>query len=133
MIGFGENNEEFGKLSPGLVSFEEQLICDDDDSRLNSLIIRLKTETGIKLRIQFDDYLMYMSRNESFTCGDEYEKHKGMWLVTFEKSRFLDMSNYVISDVNIFNSPGIRTHYGIYLWDYILMFFQNPPFFRKLE
>lgn len=84
MIGFGENNEEFGKLSPGLVSFEEQLICDDDDSRLNSLIIRLKTETGIKLRIQFDDYLMYMSRNESFTCGDEYEKHKGMWLVTFE-------------------------------------------------
>ena len=61
----------------------------------------------------------YMSRNESFTCGDEYEKHKGMWLVTFEKSRFLDMSNYVISDVNIFNSPGIRTHYGIYLWDYI--------------
>lgn len=110
MIGFGESNEEFGKLSPGLVSFEEQIICDDDDSRLNSLIIRLKTETGIKLRIQFDDYLMYMSRNESFTCGDEYEKHKGMWLVTFEKSRFLDMSNYVISDVNIFNSPGIRTH-----------------------
>ena len=63
---------------------------------------------------------MYMSRNESFTWGDEYDKHKGLWLLKFEKSHFLDLSDYAIIDVNIFNSPGKRTHYGVYLWDYII-------------
>ena len=122
MIGFGENNEEFGKLSPTLLSCEEQIIRDDNDLRSNSLIIKLITETGIKLTIQFDNYLMHMTRNESYTFGDEYEERKGMWLLKFEKSRFLDLSesNTVITNINLFDSPGQRAHYGVYTWEYLI-------------
>ncbi len=122
MIGFGENNEELGRVSPGLVSCEEQIISDDNDLRSNSLIIRLITETGIKLKIQFDNYLMHMTRDESYTMGDEYEIRKGMWLIKFEKSRFLDLndSDTVITTNNLFDTPGQRSHYGIYTWDYLI-------------
>ncbi len=120
MIGFGESNQEFGRLSPGILSCEELMITDDDDSRWNSLIIRLKTETGMKYKIQFDDYIMHMTRNESYASVDEQEKRRGMWLLIFEKSHFLDLCDSFIINEKMLDCPGKINHYGVYTWDYII-------------
>ena len=39
MIGFGEDNEEFGRLPPSLISCEE--VRDDEGFAENSLLIRI--------------------------------------------------------------------------------------------
>ena len=44
----------------------------------------------LNICIEFDSYIMHMTRNESYTSWDNYEVRKGNYLVDFEKSRFID-------------------------------------------
>ncbi len=69
MIGFGKDNEEFGKVAPSIQSFEE--MQDEEGLADNSLLIKLVTWTGIKLEIRFSSYIirhyqMIWRRTESY-------------------------------------------------------------------
>ena len=119
MIGFGENNEEFGKLPPYLISCEE-IISDDGDFSPNALLIRLIADTGIKLQIEIKSYIMHLTRNESYTIWDNYEIRKGNYLVIFEKSRLIDFYDLAISHTKDYSYPGKGTHYGVYTCNHII-------------
>lgn len=119
MIGFGENNKEFGKMPPYLISCEE-IISDDDNFSSNALLIRLITDSGIKIQIEIKSYIMHLTRNESYTVWDNYEIRKGNYLVIFEKSRLIDFYDLVISHTQDYSYPGKGTHYGIYTCDHII-------------
>ena len=88
MIGFGKDNEEFGKVAPSIQSFEE--MKDEEGFADNSLLIRLVTWTGIKLEIRFPSYIMFLTRNESYTAFDGDEVRQGTYLIVFSKSHLRD-------------------------------------------
>lgn len=119
MIGFGENNEEFGELPPYLIACQE--ISDDEEGMAsNALRVQLITETGIELEIEFKDYIMHLTRNESYTVWDDYESSRGNYLVVFEKSRFIDFYDIAIMHTDDYSYPGRGTHFGIYTCDHII-------------
>ena len=108
MIGFGENNKEFGKMPPYLISCEE-IISDDDNFSSNALLNRLITDSDIKIQIEIKSYIMHLTRNESYTVWDNYEIRKGDYLVIFEKSRLIDFYDLVISHIEDYSYPGKGT------------------------
>ena len=83
MIGFGKDNEEFGNVPPSIVSCEE--LNDDEGFAENSLLVKLVTYTGITLQIQFSDYIMHLTRNESYTAWDDEEIRSGNYLGLLKK------------------------------------------------
>lgn len=118
MVGFGENNEEFGKVPPSLVACEE--IKGEDGFAENSLLIRFVTYTGISLEIRFPSYIMHLTRNESYTSWDDYEMREGSYLVIFTRSRLIDLYDDVIMHTEDYSWPGRGTHYGVYTADHII-------------
>lgn len=66
MIGFGEENEEFGNVPPSLIVCEE--IQNGEGFADNALLIQIDTWTGIRLQIIFPGYIMHLTRNESYTA-----------------------------------------------------------------
>lgn len=70
---------------------------DGTENRDNGLLIRLITDSGIKIKIDIKRYIMHLTRNESYTVWDDYEIRKGSFLVIFEKSRLLDFCDLVIA------------------------------------
>ncbi len=118
MIGFGKDNDEFGKVPPYLISCEERINI--EGYAKNSLTIKLITDTGITLQIEFESYIMHLTRNESYTVWDNYEKRKGNYLLTFEKSRLIDFYDLVIAHTEDYSYPGRGTHYGVYTCDHII-------------
>ena len=134
MVGFGESNEIFGGYGPIYLSCEDRTLLkkgdryyedavdieDDDEEEedelgveeVKSLIIRVQTFGGKELRIQFDDYMMYMNRNEPFSAEETDAVSQGKWLLKFEKSRLLDLGKFFVKGF----SPTLLddAHYGIY-------------------
>jgi hypothetical protein len=124
MIGFGEDNKEFGKLPPYLIACQE-VIPDEESSPSNSLLVRLITETGINLQIKINDYIMHLTRNESYTVWDNYEIRKGNYLIIFEKSRLIDFYDLAIAHTDDYSYPGRGQHFGIYTCNHIIDIISN--------
>ena len=118
MTGFGEKNEEFGKVPPSLVSCEE--MKNEDEFAENSLLIKIVTCTGLSFEIRFPSYIMHLTRNESYTAFDDYEIRDGNYLVQFSRSRLMDFYDYVILHTKDYSWPGKGTHYGVYTADHII-------------
>ena len=102
---------------PYLLSCEEII---SDDTMKNSLLIKLVTDTGINLQIEIDNYIMHLTRNESYTAWDNYEIRKGNYLIIFEKSRLIDFLDDVIIHTDDYSYPGMGKHFGIYTCDHII-------------
>ncbi len=118
MVGFGEKNEEFGKVPPSLISCEE--IIDEEGFADNSLLIKFVTYTGISYEIRFPSYIMHLTRNESYTAWDDYEMREGSYLVAFTRSRLMDFYDDVILHTEDYSWPGKGKHYGVYTADHII-------------
>mgnify|MGYP003306748304 CR=1 FL=1 len=118
MIGFGKDNTEFGCVPPTVISCEE--MHDDEGFAINSLLVKIVTYTGLKLQIQFSDYIMHLTRNESFTGYDPEEKWVGKYLILFSKSQLIDFYDRAIMHTEDYSWPGRGTHYGIYTVDHII-------------
>lgn len=123
MIGFGMDNEEFGKVPPSIISCEE--ISDDEGFADNALLIKMVTYTGIKLLIRFPEYIMHLTRNESFTAWDEAEHREGNYLIVFTQSEFINYYDKVIIHTADYSWPGKGTHYGIYAADHLIDIISN--------
>lgn len=85
--------------------------------------------------IDFEDYVIYQNRNESYTVWDDYEVRKGKYLIIFEKSRLLDYYEDVLFDFDDEETKrDKRKHYGIYMENHILDVISNSePQIRKIE
>ena len=118
MIGFGKDNTEFGNVAPSIISCEE--MHNDEGFAKNSLLVILETYTGIKLQIQFSDYIMHLTRNESYTAWDNDEKRDGKYLILFFKSQLIDFYDRAIIHTEDYSWPGRGTHYGIYAAEHII-------------
>lgn len=87
--------------------------------------------------ILFERYILYQTRNESFTSWDNYEIRNGTYFIIFEKSRLLDALP-LLTDCQILSNgtpyPGIWKHYGIYCQNHIIDVIScYPPEIRKLK
>ncbi|WP_413376368.1 hypothetical protein [Paenibacillus taichungensis] len=63
------------------------------------------------IEIQFDSYIGFSIRNESYTSWDTYEEFEGKIFRIFERSRYLDfirLSTFATEDY-----PGPYKHYGV--------------------
>ncbi|KRE38177.1 hypothetical protein [Paenibacillus sp. Soil522] len=70
------------------------------------------------IQIDFDTYIAYSIRNESFTSWDDYEEFEGKIFRIYKKSRYLDfisVGTYATEDF-----PGPFKHYGISCLDHIV-------------
>lgn len=131
MIGFGEKNEEFGRLPPYLLSCQEVI---SNEAPSNSLLVKLITDSGLKLQIEINNYIMHLTRNESYTVWDNYEIRRGNYLVVFEKSRLIDFYDLVIAHTEDYSYPGRGMHFGIYTCDHIIDIIANSiPVITKLK
>ncbi|MGN7760774.1 hypothetical protein [Paenibacillus sp. 22594] len=75
-------------------------------------------ENAPLIQIEFESYIAYSVRNESFTSWDEYEKFEGKIFRIYNKSRYLDfigVSTFATEDF-----PGPFKHYGISCLDHIV-------------
>lgn len=117
VIEFGNENMECGKFPPYVISCREII---DEQTVLNTLEIVVGVESGAEYRIVFKDYMMHLTRNESYTAWDNYEVRKGRYFVVFEKSRMLDFLDTVIIHTDDHSWPGIGRHYGVYTCDHII-------------
>ena len=81
---FGTENTECGKFPPYIISCKELI---GEGEPLNTLIIEIGVESGNEYRITFENYMLHLTRNESYTYWDEYEVRKGQYFIKFEKSR----------------------------------------------
>lgn len=118
MFDFGKSNEELGTFAPGLISFQE--VPSDEGYVKNSLVMMLKSHTGIVFQIVFPDYIMHLTRNESYTVWDNYEIREGRYLVLFSRSRFIDAYDPMIAHTADYSWPGRGTHYGVYTTTHII-------------
>ncbi|MCZ8520962.1 MULTISPECIES: hypothetical protein [Paenibacillus] len=70
------------------------------------------------IQIEFERYIAYSVRNESYTSWDEYEEFEGKVFRIYRKSRYLDfigVSTFATEDF-----PGPFKHYGICCLDHIV-------------
>lgn len=73
---------------------------------------------GVVYEVRFDDYVLFMQRDESYTTWDDYETREGTHLVRFTRSRLLDsLESFTFADDRY---PGPLTHYGVYCEDHLL-------------
>ena len=132
MIGFGKDNEAFGKVAPSIQSFEA--MQDEEGFADNSLLIRLVTWTGIKLEIRFPSYIMFLTRNESYTAFDGEEVRQGTYLIVFSKSHLMDFYDKVIIHTEDYSWPGLGTHYGVYTANHIIdVIADEEPIITRIE
>lgn len=162
MLEFGGENEEIREKAPTvpwLVS-----LTDTEDNRLRIVIaLAMEGEEGEGLEeipetqrtkademlarsrpvymdttrayeIVFDRYVMYQTRNESYTVWDKYEIRRGNYLILFERSRLLDYAESVLFDFDDEETKRGRRHYGVYTEDHIIDIIANhPPTIRKID
>jgi hypothetical protein len=80
--------------------------------------------------IFFENYILYQTRNESFTSYAPEEIRSGNFLITFESSRLLDsiplFSDAFHSDDGTYY-PGPWKHYGIYTQNHIIDVISHCP------
>ena len=71
--------------------------------------------------IVFENYVFHMTRNESYTCWDDYEIRQGDYFILFDRSRLLDYLPHIveIGIVNAYYPQGYK-HYGIYCQNHII-------------
>ena len=72
-----------------------------------------------KFKIEFENFIAYSNRNESYTTWDDYEEFKGNLFRIYKKSRFIDyikLSTFAIDD----NDTNEIIHYGIICGDFII-------------
>ncbi|WP_239617925.1 hypothetical protein [Cohnella mopanensis] len=75
-------------------------------------------ENSPLIQIDFQTYVAYSIRNESYTSWDDYEEFEGKIFRIYKKSRYLDFIS-----VGTFASedfPGPFMHYGISCLDHII-------------
>ena len=82
--------------------------------------IVIQASENERYEIQFDDYVMYTVRNESYTAWDDYEIRKGNYLVKFDRSRLLDYYGEVIIHTADYSWPHVKKHYGVYTETHII-------------
>ncbi|WP_368780864.1 hypothetical protein [Alicyclobacillus fastidiosus] len=70
------------------------------------------------LQIDFDTYIAYSVKNESFTFWDDYEKFKGKLFRIYSKSRYLDF--VAVSTFATHDFPGPFQHYGIVTENHVI-------------
>ena len=76
-----------------------------------------------KFAIIFENYIIYQVRNESYTSYDDSEKRRGVYLLKFNKSSFLDYLSSATDACRLDNGsfyPGPWKHYGIYTQNHIV-------------
>ena len=117
MIEFGTDNVECGKFPPYVISCNEII---GENEPLNTLEIEVGVESGSTYKIIFENYMLHLTRNESYTVWDDYEIRKGQYFIIFEKSRMLDMLDTLIIHTDDHSWPGIGKHFGVYTCDHII-------------
>lgn len=131
----GQNNDISFIIS---LPFEGEKGADVDDigiPALNEILtdcIPLYPDENNTYEIIFEDYVLHMTRNESFTTWDDYEIRHGKYLIMFERSRLLDsMSVFVECELlkAVCNNAG--KHYGIYCQNHLVdIIATNEPIIR---
>lgn len=99
-------------------------IDDTGISVLNEILsnsIPIYSDKNNTYKIIFENYVLHMTRNESYTSWDDYEIRHGKYFILFERSRLLDsMPEFV--ECGLVESVCINTckHYGIYCQNHIV-------------
>ena len=80
-------------------------------------------DENAKIKLIFENYLLYQVRNESYCVFDADEVRGGTYLCTFERSKLLDYLPRAI-DVHLIpdgtDAPASWKHYGIYTQNQII-------------
>lgn len=82
--------------------------------------------------ITFEDYVLHMTRNESFATWDDYEIRHGKYLIVFERSRLLDCMPALVDYelIKAVRNNGSK-HYGIYCQNHLVdIITTNEPIIR---
>lgn len=142
MIAFGKTTHKIS-TAPFLIKTEEQAdhvvkfvialpACGEKDigreptgnPRLDNLLenAALICEDHNHLyEIVFENYVFHMTRNESYTCWDDYEIRRGDYFILFDRSRLLDYLPHIV-EMGIVNAyfPQGHKHYGIYCQNHMI-------------
>ena len=82
--------------------------------------------------ITFESYIMYQTRNESFTYPDENSKVLGEYFTIIKNSSYLKMVKNITFYNDIFDDKYI--HYGIFSWNHVVdIISAEEPKIVKLE
>lgn len=141
MILFGEGNEM--SMAPFLIKTTEEeengirfIVAlpmqgkkgtdrnDEGNPELNKLLHEstpIYPDENNLYEILFENYVFHMTRNESYTCWDDYEIRNGKFFIIFDKSRLLDYLPQIVTQgiVEAYNPKGWK-HYGIYCQNHII-------------
>ncbi|MDO5096006.1 MAG: hypothetical protein Q4D65_05540 [Peptostreptococcaceae bacterium] len=131
----GEDNDIAFVISFAAKGEEGERVFDADNSALNKLLAEsapLYPDENNSYEIIFEDYVLHLTRNESFTTWDDYEIRHGRYLVVFERSRLLDsMSDFVECVLVQSLCKNKNRHYGIYCQNHIIdIITPNEPIIR---
>lgn len=94
------------------------------NSRLDNLLektVPICEDHNNLYEIVFENYVFHMTRNESYTCWDDYEIRQGDYFILFEQSRLLDYLPHIVEMgiVSAYHPDGCK-HYGIYCQNHII-------------
>ena len=82
--------------------------------------------------ITFESYIMYQTRNESFTYPDEKSKVLGEYFTIIKNSSYLKMVKSITFYNDIFDDKYM--HYGIFSWNHVIdIISAEEPKIAKLE
>ena len=82
--------------------------------------------------ITFESYIMYQTRNESFTYPDEKSKVLGEYFTIIKNSSYLKMVKSITFYYDMFGDK--YTHYGILSWNHVVdIISAEEPKIVKLE
>ena len=156
MIAFGKTTHKIS-TAPFLIKTEEQ--ADNGIKFIIALPVYDETDTGMEptgnanpdnllekavpihedhnnlYEIVFENYVLHMTRNESYTCWDDYELRQGDYFIVFDQSRLLDYLPHIVEMgiVNAYYPEGYK-HYGIYCQNHIIDIVSAiEPKIKKLE
>jgi hypothetical protein len=142
MIVFGKTTPKISS-APFLIKTEEQAVneirfiialpaYDEKDtgkeptgnSRLDNLLekaVSIREDPNNLYEIVFENYVFHMTRNESFSCWDDYEIRQGDYFILFDQSRVLDYLPHIVEPeiLNVYHPEGYK-HYGIYCQNHII-------------
>ena len=142
MIAFGKTTHKIS-TAPFLIKTEERAdneikfiialpACDENDTgreptgnaSLDNLLekaVPIHEDHNNLYEIVFENYVFHMTRNESYTCWDDYEIRQGDYFILFDQSRLLDYLSHIveIEIVNVYRPEGYK-HYGIYCQNHII-------------
>ena len=106
-------------------------------SKLDGLLRKaapIYADKNERYEIAFPRYVLHMTRNESYTCWDDYEIRRGDYFILFDRSRLLDHVPQIVGEeiVNLHYPHGYK-HYGIYCQNHIVdIIAAEEPEIKKL-